>query len=46
MAEASGSRTHHRRRKTTTDGFEDRDHHRMTLASNLLIKKVLATKPR
>jgi hypothetical protein len=33
MAEASGSRTHRRRRKTTTAGFEDRDDHRTACAS-------------
>ena len=37
MAEASGSRTHHRRRKTTTAGFEDRDDHRTICASALLV---------
>src|SRR5689334_19056254 len=33
LAEASGSRTHHRRRKTTTAGFEDREDHRTPCAS-------------
>src|SRR5579885_2256853 len=40
MAEASGSRTHHRRRKTTITGFEDRNDHRTACASNLFINKL------
>ena len=33
MAEANGSRTHHRYREITTAGFEDRDDHRTACAS-------------
>ena len=33
MAEANGSRTHHRYRKITIAGFEDRDDHRTACAS-------------
>jgi hypothetical protein len=36
LAEASGSRTHHRRRKTAIAGFEDRDNHRVIFASIML----------
>src|ERR1700694_1835938 len=36
MAEASGSRTHRRRRKTATAGFEDHEAHRNPCASVLV----------
>jgi hypothetical protein len=39
MAEASGSRTHHRYRKITIAGFEDRDDHRTACASASTIKQ-------
>ena len=39
LAEASGSRTHHRRRKTTITGFEDQDDHRTACASRFRRQK-------
>ena len=39
MAEANGSRTHHRYREITIAGFEDRDDHRTACASTSTITK-------
>src|SRR6266516_379812 len=41
MAEANGSRTHHRYREITIAGFEDRDDHRTACASVLQISNKL-----
>src|SRR5260370_26810085 len=41
MAEANGSRTHRRRRKTPPAGFEDRDDHRTACASPCFLCRFL-----
>jgi hypothetical protein len=43
VAEASGSRTHHRYREITTAGFEDRDDHRTACASTFIIINLQTT---